>query len=374
MNILAHIHGYPPIHNAGAEHAMHGLLSWLAGRGHAVTVYAPRLAKAGTFDGVRVITGERVNVYQLYDRAEVVITHLDNTKQVMQLAARADIPVAHFVHNDAQLAFHGADRDPRALYLFNAEWVRRKCPVPGITSVIHPPVHADRYRTTPGECVTLLNLNENKGGALFWELAKMLPDVPFIGVRGSYGPQIVPAQIPPNVTLLPNQADVRAVYSRTRILLMPSAYESWGRCAMEAAASGIPTIAHPTPGLLECLGRAGIYCDRDDPGAWVAAIRELLEPDAYAMASSRAGARFTDYAAEMQDELLAADLLLRGLPMHYVATRVTDETVYIATRNVILDRRYRRGETVPKDHPRFADLLAAGAIERKPGNAGVPPA
>ncbi|MFI1769152.1 glycosyltransferase family 4 protein [Streptomyces sp. NPDC020800] len=58
------------------------------------------------------------------------------------------------------------------------------------------------------------------------------------------------------------------VYSRSRVMLMPSLYESWGRVAVEAFASGIPVIAHPTPGLVESLGEAGIFAYRDDLNAW----------------------------------------------------------------------------------------------------------
>ncbi|WP_262928542.1 glycosyltransferase family 4 protein [Streptomyces sp. CBMA152] len=47
------------------------------------------------------------------------------------------------------------------------------------------------------------------------------------------------------------------VYSRSRVILMPSLYESWGRVAVEAFASGIPVIAHTTPGLVESMGEAG---------------------------------------------------------------------------------------------------------------------
>jgi hypothetical protein len=66
---------------------------------------------------------------------------------------------------------------------------------------------------------------------------------------------------------------------------MPSSYESWGRVAIEAACSGIPTIAHPTDGLLEALGPAGIFVDRRKTRQWQAELERLDDPDQYAKAS-----------------------------------------------------------------------------------------
>jgi glycosyltransferase involved in cell wall biosynthesis len=68
------------------------------------------------------------------------------------------------------------------------------------------------------------------------------------------------------------------VWAQTRVLMVPSVHESYGMAAVEALASGIPVIAHPTPGLREALGDAGTFVDRADVRAWVAAIKELY-PD-----------------------------------------------------------------------------------------------
>jgi glycosyltransferase involved in cell wall biosynthesis len=133
---------------------------------------------------------------------------------------------------------------------------------------------------------------ENKGAHLFWALARRMPKTRFLAVKGAYGKQIVEEL--PNVEVqecVPGDQMRDMVYARTRILLVPSSYESWGRVAVEAMASGIPVVAHPTPGLLESLGDAGIFCDRDDPGCWEQQIRRLSNHLAYKSASVKAAAR-----------------------------------------------------------------------------------
>ncbi|WP_407699387.1 glycosyltransferase, partial [Streptomyces alkaliphilus] len=56
-------------------------------------------------------------------------------------------------------------------------------------------------------------------------------------------------------------------------------------------------IAHPTPGLVESLGRAGIFAYRDDPNAWINALASLRDPDTWARASHRALARSEELSA-----------------------------------------------------------------------------
>jgi len=51
-------------------------------------------------------------------------------------------------------------------------------------------------------------------------------------------------------------------------------------------------IAHPTQGLKEALGDAGIYVDRDDVDGWVAAITDLQDGRKYNAASKAVKARF----------------------------------------------------------------------------------
>jgi glycosyltransferase involved in cell wall biosynthesis len=214
------------------------------------------------------------------------------------MAVAAGVPSVRMVHgpDPSPAAMAGA-----ALVVFNADWSARAHPVSGPSIVVRPPVHADRYRTVPGDRVTLVNLSESKGVRTAWKVAERLPDTRFLGVVGHYGEQIRPRCR--NWETISTQHDMRTVYGRTRILLMPSAVESWGRTGVEAMCSGIPVIAHPTPGLCESLGSAGVFVDRDDIDGWVAAIRDLSDPEVWAWRSAAARER----AAQLDP---AADIAL----------------------------------------------------------------
>jgi len=161
--------------------------------------------------------------------------------------------------------------------------------------VVHPPVDADEYRVEQtGDHITLINLMESKGADVFWRLAAALPDVPFLGVKGGYGKQMIRAGLP-NVTIMDHTPQIRRAYAQTKILLMPSTYESWGRVGIEAMVSGIPVVAAPTPGLTEALGDAGTFVEHRDLEGWVSTIRRLLDdPEVYAKASSAAAQRALD--------------------------------------------------------------------------------
>ena len=119
--------------------------------------------------------------------------------------------------------------------------------------------------------------------------------------------------LPPNVEVLPNQRDARRVYAQTSVLLMPSHYESWGRCAVEAAASRIPTLAAPTPGLTETEVPVG-FADPGDIDLWATLLEALLtDPAARAAAGARAllEAERLQFLSRLQVEAL--DQAMRAL-------------------------------------------------------------
>lgn len=303
MRILARLHAYPPLHNAGAEWMAHAMLSALAARGHDVQVWLSVYTGKQVpyeLDGVQVIpAAARLDYASAVKTADVVVSHLENVQSAAALARGWGRPLAVLCHNTFAPTWRSMASGTTALAVYNSEWMRAEAQTffaehpmtcrPSSEIVVRPPVHADQYRATPGDAITLINLYEPKGGGLFWGLAERMPDRRFLGVLGAYGDQIVKDL--PNVDVLDHldgHQMAGRVYARTKILLMPSVYESWGRAGVEALASGIPVVAHPTPGLCESLGEAGIFMNREDSDGWVAVLRALEDPAEWQAASERA--------------------------------------------------------------------------------------
>lgn len=283
MKVAAHLPLYPPGSLVGAWLSTHQCLAGMADRGHQVkvTTYLSGPRFPYTIDGVEVSPKAPVDL-----GCDVMVSHLGDNQEASKAAKAAGVPSVRMVHG-IPTANQRLDDD---LAVFNSQSLADHVGWDGPSVVVHPPVRGDDYRTTPGDMVTLINLTPNKGGYLFWKLAERFPDVQFLGVRGGYGPQVVRRL--PNVEVIQPTPDIRdLVYARTRILLMPSQNETWGRTAIEAAHSGIPTIASPTPGLVESLGDGGIFVPQIHTDGWVENIRLLLDPARWILASRRALAR-----------------------------------------------------------------------------------
>lgn len=224
------------------------------------------------------------------------------------------------IHSDMDIVAQGLTADPD-LCVYNTEWVVKSLAgrypqvdqIPRL--VVHPPVVPGEHSAPPGgTCVTLVNLNRHKGVDTWRGAARLLPRLPFLGVTGAHGPQAI-HPLRRNMRIIPQTSNMRRdVWARTRVLLVPSVYESYGLAAVEALASSIPVIAHPTPGLREALSDAAEFIDRDDHPAWAAAIRSLYRNGQQrARLSAAARARGALLAEQSRAELAAWADAVRGL-------------------------------------------------------------
>lgn len=316
MKILLSIHLYPPYHNAGGEMYVHNLAKYMVGKGHQVRVLLHEAAHYGiknvyVYEGVEVFPRGR-NLEEHFFWADRIITHLGFTHWTVNVNTVFRRPLFFVVHNTHYYPCASDPSNPVNI-IYNCQHAKALLGYPQPNIVIPPPVDFRKYdlgkETIDNKYITLINLNENKGGSILWEIARAMPDRQFLAVKGGYDPQIVKDL--PNVTVMEHTPDIMQVYAQTRLLIMPSEYESWGMTATEAMCNGIPVICTPTFGLKENCGSAAQYVGKepvmtvDDAGAlawprvtgrdniqaWVKQIRKLDDKKYYLSRSKAARER-----------------------------------------------------------------------------------
>lgn len=313
MRVAAFVHFSLPHRNCGSEVVLHELMKAAQQAGHETKVWCThsdaermwRGTKPPTeFDGITIErVGNPLQVQQHIGKwkPQVIVTHHQHSMLAIKTARLVKARSVYLVHNAM-----GINRRPLRgrpdLVLFNSDWVRdsliNEFGKPKSHLTFHPPLTPDRHMVeSTGDAITLCNLNADKGAHLFYELAAKEKGRQFIGVVGGHGQQVIRNNLP-NVTIMDHHPDMRRVWAATRVLLMPSVQESYGLVAVEAGLNGIPTIAHPTDGLLENLGPGGLYADRDSVSEWRHHLEMLDIPEIYEGAS--------DYACTRADDALTA--------------------------------------------------------------------
>lgn len=314
--VLAVVHGWMPTLAAGSERMMQHLLDALPKDEFDIEVLSFGVANGQATDLRTTYVYDGLDVTQGYAPRwapdVIVYHHVAASRAMPALQARfPDAPAIAVHHNDR---FHNGQilGVRHELDVVNTRWVKDSLSITdGL--VVHPPLEERRHSVgVTGDSVTLVNLSPDKGVETFALAAWALPDHPFLGVTGTHGEQR--SEFASNVRVVPTTDDMRSVWRSTKVVLMPSVYESYGMVAAEASLNGIPVIAHPTPGLIECLGGAGVFIDRDDVEGYVRALRLLLtDEDHYRERSQLAALRGRELAAQSQQELPLFVDAVRGL-------------------------------------------------------------
>lgn len=283
MRVLAVTPLYPPHSRVGAWLATHLFLRHLVTRGHEVTAFPFMMReKDYELDGVKVVTGRRGRSYarELAAASDVLVHHAGDDGLAAEVAEPAKRVT--MVHGVGYKTVNGP-----SLAVFNSDSLRDASGYAGESIVCHPPTFPEDHAvSSTGSCITIVNCSQDKGIKTAWRVAEQMHDSVFLGVTGGYGHQVTARAA--NFATIPTQEDMRTVWAKTRVLLMPSKFETWGMAGVEAMASGIPVIAHPTPGLQESLSDAGIFIDRENTDGWVNELHRLEDLEEYAAASERA--------------------------------------------------------------------------------------
>jgi len=287
--ILAISHYYAIENRGGGEVMLHRILRHFVKQGYIVDAVATNTEKGiDTLDGITVYQGAQYKDMLTKDY-DLVITQFENAPWVMAKADELKIPSLYIIHNNIQETKNILNMSNPTLVIFNTEWVKNDCNYNGNSIVVHPPIYAEEHATVSGNKITLVNLHVSKGANTFYNLATNIPQGRFLGVKGGYFKEQQVVINRRNVEIIENTQDMKNnVWANTRILLMPSVYESFGMVGVEAMASGIPVIARRTPGLEEALSYAGIFPQDNTLGAWKSEIYRLSDPVEYKKASELA--------------------------------------------------------------------------------------
>lgn len=306
MKVLVVEHFRLPYQNAGSEVMMHRLAVALRDAGHRVvfaTTDTPRAAPIERFDGMKCynIGLDPEGIAHVMDdyKPDVVISHHQRAADATRIGHHKGIPSVFVMHNNFTHNRYSLSLGPD-LTVFNSRWIADewKQYTPNYM-VVRPPVLQGQCDAPRGNKITLINLNEHKGGEIFYQLATMLPEYQFLGVIGAHGQQVIRRDLP-NVEIQEHTVNMcQDVWAKTKILLMPSIYESYGMTGLEACCQGIPVLANSTPGLQESLGIAGWFIPRDDIQRYAEVIRLLMEhEDEYDAWSAGALQRSTELRTE----------------------------------------------------------------------------
>ncbi|MBI4981336.1 glycosyltransferase family 4 protein [Candidatus Woesearchaeota archaeon] len=186
--------------------------------------------------------------------------------------------------------------------------------------VIPPQINVNRVLANkdPSEnrYITLFNPLVKKGGQIFYNIAKSMPEYNFCVVKGwdmlkdrdgnfddSKIEQICESlripyngqrpktvnNFPLNVKVIEPIDDVNQIYAQTRILCVPSiCQETFSRTTMEGFANKIPVIGSNVGGLAKNVREGGIIVyDYTNPDEWIKTVKMLDESSKYSEYSEK---------------------------------------------------------------------------------------
>ena len=214
---------------------------------------------------------------------DLLLFQAERSPELLAVALARGVYPLFYAHNGLELRGFQRPEDLPMILTSSAFFGNRLHAEYGVTTqVLHPAVDLERYRIRQrtNEFITMINPVAVKGIAPFLKLAAALPNRKFLVVEGWGTPPAILELIRtrlPNVSYMERQIDMRTVYGRTKILVVPSQWEeSFGRVITEAQVSGIPVLASKVGGIPEALGDGGLLVEEiADPQAWLKGLEEI---------------------------------------------------------------------------------------------------
>ena len=221
-------------------------------------------------------------------RPDVIWTQLEGAEDIAKLAKRKNIPVLHFIH-DAEFDVDEliSIENSGAEFVCSSRFLARKSGdiLVSDRKVVYPCPKLDfGVKGDPDGYIAMINPHRVKGVDTFYEIARLLPKEKFLLLESwkldKEDIQNIEQRLEelPNVSFQRRVSDMAEIYSKTRLLLVPSVWEEgFGMVAVEAQSCSIPVIASNRGGLPEAVGNGGILIDDyKNPKCWVDAINTIL--------------------------------------------------------------------------------------------------
>lgn len=325
MKILYVCGTYIPA-SGGSEKSSHTLLRELVKRGHRVLVvtgFGPGARKERIIkDGVRVLRIDNSRLLTTLDmvknelKPDVILTQLIWSDKVLKWAKSEKLPTAYFVRSVGG-RLNLTKRHPLSPDIIfsnsknTAQFVRKKWCRSSV--VVYPIVDFKDYivKNRRPVYLTMFNPVKIKGGEIFKRIALEIPEYKFLAVEGwhhlkeksfgrwdyqkmrlmanAYGEKevLIPEEVDlsgiKNIKYIKAVKDVRKIYQKTKILLLPSLWEeASARVIREAMVNGIPVIASDTGGTREVIDKGGIVIENYlKTNSWIQEIKKFDNEEYY---------------------------------------------------------------------------------------------
>ena len=279
MKILVVTKLYMHKNKAGGESYLHNFLKQLNNRISVnLNVLIPNCKEMKKFNYEGIIINETTELFnndllEYCKEADLVISHLDYGFETINYCLKNNIPNIMIFHNSID-QYNPFIEDERVIKIFNSNYVKKDYLDRGLIPVnyylIYPFVDFPKLSkfkkiTENRIYITLVNPSENKGADIVLNLAKKNKKRKFLIVKGGYylhhqKKYIDEFQKLPNCHVIENTPNIiKDIYLKSKIVLQPSTYETYGMVAQEASCLGIPVIVNElSKGLKENLGKLSL--------------------------------------------------------------------------------------------------------------------
>ena len=266
----------------------------------------PASVKVAKKFGIKCIAFLRCYIHISIDGFMTTLPEENKPSQTSILSYKVQYPFYKKVVKEFQLALKNADLViTPSPYL--SEVTLKYCNFK--SEVIRPFVFSDKTKSdTKGEYITFFNPDVHKGLKVFEEIVNKMPDRKFLVVgKDDYKTD------KKNVENLGVVKNIKEVYSKTRLLLIPSIWpEGCPRVGIEAMINGIPFIASGIGGLKEEADGGGIIIsDFHNSEEWVNAIKKLDDKEFYELMTNKSRNKSKEF--DVNEQFKKFDNLLNSL-------------------------------------------------------------